>query len=108
MLVVPLLPGSPCEPDKAIRIALGERHAEKCAMRKTLSGGGLDCVTRLVYSVLIINVQMHESVVWGHGVESAGYDASRMRVSSGAGGEETVQVVQGRCRPPARSAPPQA
>ena len=28
-----------CEPDKAIRIALGGRHAEKCAMRKTLSGG---------------------------------------------------------------------
>ena len=37
--LVPLLPASLCEPDKAIRIALGERHAEKCAMRKTLSGG---------------------------------------------------------------------
>jgi len=37
--LVPLLPASMCEPDKAIRIALGERHAEKCAMRKTLSGG---------------------------------------------------------------------
>ena len=37
--LVPLLPASMCEPDKAIRIALDERHAEKCAMRKTLSGG---------------------------------------------------------------------
>ena len=37
--LVPLLPDSMCEPDKAIRIALGERHAEKCVMRKTLSGG---------------------------------------------------------------------
>ena len=37
--LVPLLPASLCEPDKAIRIALGERHAENCAMRKTLSGG---------------------------------------------------------------------
>ena len=37
--LVPLLPVSLCEPDKAIRIALDERHAEKCAMRKTLSGG---------------------------------------------------------------------
>ena len=37
--LVPLLPASMCEPDKAIRIALGEHHAEKCAMRKTLSGG---------------------------------------------------------------------
>ena len=37
--LVPLLPTSLSEPDKAIRIALGERHAEKCAMRKTLSGG---------------------------------------------------------------------
>lgn len=37
--LVPLLPASLCEPDKAIRIALGERHAETCAMRKTLSGG---------------------------------------------------------------------
>ena len=37
--LVPLLPASMREPDKAIRIALGERHAEKCAMRKTLSGG---------------------------------------------------------------------
>ena len=35
--LVPLLPASLCELDKAIRIALGERHAEKCAMRKTLS-----------------------------------------------------------------------
>ena len=31
--LVPLLPASLCEPDKAIRIALSERHAEKCAMR---------------------------------------------------------------------------
>ena len=37
--LVPLLPASMCKPDKSIRIALGERHAEKCAMRKTLSGG---------------------------------------------------------------------
>ena len=37
--LVPLLPASLCEPDKAIRVALGERHVEKCAMRKTLSGG---------------------------------------------------------------------
>ena len=37
--LVPLLPVSLCEPDKAIRVALGERHVEKCAMRKTLSGG---------------------------------------------------------------------
>ena len=37
--LVPLLPASLCEPDRTIRIALGERHAEKCAMRKTLSGG---------------------------------------------------------------------
>ena len=37
--LVPLLPVSLCEPDKAIRIALSERHAEKCAMRETLSGG---------------------------------------------------------------------
>ena len=37
--LVPLLPASLCKPDKAIRVALGERHAEKCAMRKTLSGG---------------------------------------------------------------------
>ena len=37
--LVPLLPASLCEPDKAIRIALGERHAEKYAIRKTLSGG---------------------------------------------------------------------
>ena len=37
--LVPLLPASMCEPDKAIPIALDERHAEKCAMRKTLSGG---------------------------------------------------------------------
>ena len=34
-----MLPVSLCEPDKAIRVALGERHVEKCAMRKTLSGG---------------------------------------------------------------------
>ena len=33
-----------CEPDKAIRIALGERHAEKCAMRKNSVGRFLDCV----------------------------------------------------------------
>ena len=38
-VLVPLLSASMCEPDKAIRIALDERHAEKCAMRKTLSGG---------------------------------------------------------------------
>ena len=37
--LVPLLPASLCEPDEAIRIALGERHAEKGAMRKTMSGG---------------------------------------------------------------------
>ena len=37
--LVPLLPASRCRPDKAICIALGERHAEKCAMRKTLWGG---------------------------------------------------------------------
>ena len=37
--LVPVLPVSLCEPDKAIRVALGERHVEKCAMRKTLSGG---------------------------------------------------------------------
>ena len=37
--LVPLLPASLCKPDTKIRIALGERHAEKCAMRKTLSGG---------------------------------------------------------------------
>ena len=37
--LVPLLPASLRKPDKAIRIALGERHAEKHAMRKTLSGG---------------------------------------------------------------------
>ena len=37
--LVPLLPASLCEPDKAVCIALGERHAEKCVMRKTLSGG---------------------------------------------------------------------
>ena len=30
--LVPLLPASLCEPDKSIRIALGERHAKKCAM----------------------------------------------------------------------------
>ena len=28
--LVPLLPASLCELDKAIRIALGERHVEKC------------------------------------------------------------------------------
>ena len=44
--LVSLLPASLCEPDKAIRIALGERHAEKCAMRKTLSGGFLLCQVR--------------------------------------------------------------
>ena len=37
--LVPLLPASLCEPDRAIRVALGEHHVEKCAMRKTLSGG---------------------------------------------------------------------
>ena len=37
--LVSLLPASLCESDKSIRVALGERHAEKCAMRKTLSGG---------------------------------------------------------------------
>ena len=37
--LVPLLPASQREPDKAIRIALGARHAEKFRMRKTLSGG---------------------------------------------------------------------
>ena len=37
--LVPLLPVSPCEPDTTIRIALGKRHAEKCAMRETLSEG---------------------------------------------------------------------
>ena len=37
--LVPLLPASMFELDNAIRIALDERHAEKCAMRKTLSGG---------------------------------------------------------------------
>ena len=37
--LVPLLPAGLCEPDKAIRIALGERHAETCAMERTLSGG---------------------------------------------------------------------
>ena len=37
--LVPLLPASLCEPNKAIRVALGERHVEKCAMRKTRSGG---------------------------------------------------------------------
>ena len=36
---VPLLPASMCEPDQATRIALDERHAEKCAMRKTQLGG---------------------------------------------------------------------
>ena len=36
--LVPLLPATLCEPDKAIRVALGEHHVEKCAMRKTLSG----------------------------------------------------------------------
>ena len=39
--LVPLLPASLCEPDKAIRIYLGERHAEKCTMRKTLLRGFL-------------------------------------------------------------------
>ena len=33
-VLVTLLPASMCEPDKAIRIALDERHAKKCAMRK--------------------------------------------------------------------------
>ena len=38
--LVQLLPASLFEPDhQAIRITLGERHAEKYAMRKTLSGG---------------------------------------------------------------------
>ena len=37
--LVPLLPASMCEPGKATRITLGKRHVEKCAMRKTLSGG---------------------------------------------------------------------
>ena len=37
--LVPLLLASPHGPDTAIRIALGQRHAEECEMRKTLSGG---------------------------------------------------------------------
>ena len=37
--LVPLLPVSLCEPDQAFRVASGECHVEKCAMRKTLSGG---------------------------------------------------------------------
>ena len=37
--LVPLLLVSLCEHNKAVHIALGERHAEKCAMRKTLTGG---------------------------------------------------------------------
>ena len=37
--LVPLLPASLFELDKATRVALGERNAEKCAMRKTQSGG---------------------------------------------------------------------
>ena len=37
--MVPLLLASPRGPDTAIRIAPGQRHAEKCEMRKTLSGG---------------------------------------------------------------------
>ena len=37
--LVPLLPASPCGPDTPTRNALGQRHAEKCAMRRTLSGG---------------------------------------------------------------------
>ena len=43
--LVPLLPTSLFEPDKAIRIALGERHAEKCACNETnFVGRFLDCV----------------------------------------------------------------
>ena len=37
--LVPLLLASPHGPDTAIRIALGQRHAEECEMRKTLSEG---------------------------------------------------------------------
>ena len=37
--MVSLLPVSPCGPDTAIRIALGQCHAEKCAMIRILSGG---------------------------------------------------------------------
>ena len=37
--LAPLLLASPCGPDTAIRITLGQLHAEKCAMRRTLSGG---------------------------------------------------------------------
>ena len=51
--LVPLLPTSLCEPDKAVRIALGERHAEKCAMRKTLSGG-----------FLTVSLGCAKSIVW--------------------------------------------
>ena len=35
--LVSLLLASPRGPDTAIRITLGQRHAEKCAMRRTLS-----------------------------------------------------------------------
>ena len=37
--LVPLLPASRCESDQAIRIALGERHAEECVLKNGLSGG---------------------------------------------------------------------
>ena len=41
--LMPLLPANPCESDQAIRVALGlgERQAEKCAMKRTLSRGFL-------------------------------------------------------------------
>ena len=55
--LVPLLPASMCEPDKAIRIALVERHAEKCAMRKTLSGEKL-CRSRSSMTVAAAMSQM--------------------------------------------------
>ena len=37
--LVPLLPASLCESNKAIRIALGEQQGGKCALRKILSEG---------------------------------------------------------------------
>ena len=48
--VVPLLPARPCELDTTIRIALGERHAQKCAMTgeklyREVSGLCMTCVS---------------------------------------------------------------
>ena len=38
--LMPLLPARPCEPDKAIRLALGERNAKECAMSNETNSVG--------------------------------------------------------------------